>query len=113
MPCCGDHHGGTRPDTFRVDLAGFCEQYSHRYFADSEAVSVAEPGPGAYSDVVDECSVAATRVGDIAVVAGLAVDDGMVSRYRVILQHDFVLSAAADAADAAEFDGNRSCAGGV
>ena len=101
---------GLADDTLRVDLARFCEQYSHRYFADSEAVSMAEPSPGAYSDVIDECSVAATCVGDIAVIAGLAVDDGMFSRYRRIFQHDCVLSAATDAADTAEFDGNRSCA---
>ena len=44
------------------------------------------------------------------VIAGMAVDNGMFSRYRRILKNDCVLSAATDAADSAEFDGNRSCA---
>ena len=61
---------------------------------------MAEPSPGAYSDVIDECSIPTTCVGDIAVIAGMAVDNGMFSRYRSIFQNDCVLSAATDAADA-------------
>lgn len=54
----------------------------HRHFADPKGVPVVKPGPCGYSDIVDECPVAATCIGDIAVIAGMAVDDCMVSGYR-------------------------------
>src|SRR5690349_8829434 len=53
-------------------------------------------------------SVAAAGIRDIAVVAGLAVNEGMLPRYRRVLQHDRVLRAPADTADAAELDGNQA-----